>query len=72
VPSQSAIAVRLSADDWPANSSGWTTSRAFDISGRSCQTRSIGLRSTATSSAPRAFSDSPACFTQSRLWSHGS
>ena len=52
--SQSPISVRFSAADLPAYWSGWTTRWAFDASGRSVQISSIGLRSTGTSSAPRA------------------
>ena len=39
--------MRFSAADLPAYWSGWTTSLAFDASGRSVQISSIGLRSTA-------------------------
>jgi hypothetical protein len=45
--------------------SGWTTSRAFEGSGLSAQTASIGLRPTATSSAPFSASASLARFTLS-------
>ena len=44
--SQSAISVRFSAAILPAYWSGWTTSWAFEASGRSLHTSSIGLRST--------------------------
>ena len=63
--------MRFSAADLPAYWSGWTTRCAFDASGRSFQISSIGLRSTATSSAPRVASASFAFFTQSRVCSHG-
>src|SRR3546814_4272811 len=46
--SQSAISCRFCAEDLPAATSGWTVSLASDGWGRSAQTASIGLLSTAT------------------------
>ncbi len=56
--SQSAISWRLSAEERPVYFSAWTLRCAFDASGRSAQTLSIGFCSTATSSAPRLASAS--------------
>ncbi len=67
-----AMRSRLAALVSPANSSGWTSSRAVDGAGRSAHTASIGFAGNATRLAPLAASAAPVTRTQSRVWSHGS
>ncbi len=67
-----AMRLRLAALVSPANSSGWTSSRATEGAGRSAQTASTGLAATGTSVAPLVASAAAVAATQPRVWSQGS